>query len=144
MWMWILLVNWLLKSIILWHCVEVQRSCNMTCVIARHCVVKINLGSLFGEQQHRRCTRYTFMQQCFVSPKTVGETVREVPNVQHGFLRQLNNSNGASSLAFGWHVIESTLVLRIFIILVRPSWHKTLQCKEIWGQIYIPLQRISC
>jgi len=63
------------------------------------------------------------------------ETVRIVFNVQRGLLLQLSISNGANLLIFGWEVIEFTVVLRIFIILDRPFWSVSLQCKEILGQM---------
>jgi len=65
----------------------------------------------------------------------VRETARIVSYVQRGLLRQLSISNGANLLIFGWEVIEFTVVLRIFIILDRPSWIVSLQCKEILGQM---------
>jgi hypothetical protein len=65
----------------------------------------------------------------------VSETVRVVSNVQRSLLRQLSVSNGANLLTFGWQVNEFTGVLRIFIILDRPSWSVSLQCKEILGQM---------
>ena len=66
---------------------------------------------------------------------SLSENVRRVSNVQRGLLSQLNISNGANLLTFGWYVIEYTAVLRIFIILDRTSWSVSLQCKEILGQI---------
>lgn len=117
------------------HYVDVCRSHSMTKVTAGHCVVQINLGSLVGEQQYTRSslTRCTCMQQK-IRP-SLSENVRRVSNVQRGLLSQLNISNGANLLTFGWYVIEYTAVLRIFIILDRTSWSVSLQCKEILGQI---------
>jgi len=61
--------------------------------------------------------------------------VRIVSNVQRGLLRQISISNWANLLTFGWQVIEFADVLRIFIILNRPSWSVSLQRKEIFGQM---------